>query len=1078
MPRKNASIAKITRPKLPEIFPRERLFRLLDDSRKKPVIWVSSPAGSGKTTLVASWLEKRKMPCIWYSVDAGDADLSSFFYYMGLAAKKAAPRYKKPLPLLTPEYLMGLSTFTKRWFENLFNRLKPPYNVVFDNCQDAAPESGLQDVLRDATSVIPAGMRVIVISRHEPPPAFARLAASDGMSVIGWESVRFTFEESKALVLARERLSDEAIRKLHEATGGWAAGLALMLGGAAHIPAGPEAEGGLLTEKVFDYFAGEVFDKLGRETRDFLLMASFLPKMTPETTAKLTDNNQAGRILSGLRRNHFFIEQHSAAEAVYQFHPLFRGFLLDRAKESLSRDGILRAQNRAAALLVETGQIEDAIALYCESSDWDQTIRLILGQAQRLVMQGRSRTLEGWLNRVPLAIFSGMPWLSFWLGACKLPFNPGDARVYFEKAFEAFMEAQDAAGLFLSWSGVIDSYIYEWKGLSQFDRWISELENLVKKFPLLPSAEIEAGVTRNAFAALFLRQPAHLELPLWEERLTSVMNKSSGNIRLMSGYYLMFYNVLIGNFAKADLIFGVVGRSEHSLNPADVIMARMIQAYYFWAKGALEQSVQAVNSALEAASASGIHIWSFTIASIGAYASLATDDRSAAEQYLKYMATFLKDSRTLDAAHYHYILAWDSMIKGEIGAAFEHGKACIDLNEQGSGPHFFSAFNHIAFSLVLYADAKIDDAFVHVEQARLIGREAKSALCEYRAQLVRAYFQIDSGGMQEGLQSLKDALSLGREKQFYNFEWWLPSVMNRLVVAALEHGIEVPYVQELIRRHRIVPDAAPLHVEHWPWPLMVYTLGRFEIVLNGKSVALLGKAQPKPLSMLKALIAFGGKDVSEARMTDALWPDAEGDVARRSFDTTLHRLRKLIGNDKAILISEGRLSLDDRRVWVDAWAFEKLIENAESGVQSNELGRREAGGARGKSEVRDSQSAIERAIALYRGHFLQADTRQSWTASMRERLRSKFLDIIEKAGTHCEQKGRYAKAIEWFRKGLAVDEYAEVFYQHLMVCYQKLGREADAVDAYKSCRSMLSKTLGVGPSSKTEGLYNALKIQP
>lgn len=116
MLKRNATIAKITRPKIEEIFPRERLFKFLDDGCKRPLTWVSAPAGSGKTTLAANWLDARKLPCLWYSVDAGDADIASFFYYMGLAAKKAAPRYKKPLPLLTPEYLMGLSTFTERWF--------------------------------------------------------------------------------------------------------------------------------------------------------------------------------------------------------------------------------------------------------------------------------------------------------------------------------------------------------------------------------------------------------------------------------------------------------------------------------------------------------------------------------------------------------------------------------------------------------------------------------------------------------------------------------------------------------------------------------------------------------------------------------------------------------------------------------------------------------------------------------------------------------------------------------------------------------------------------------------------------
>src|SRR5574341_460287 len=111
MKRKQPSIAKITRPRLPEIVTRKRLFRLLDANRGVPVTWISGPAGSGKPTLVASWLDARNLSCIWYQVEEGDADFASFFYYLGLAAKQAAPRYKRPLPLLTPEYALGVPTF-------------------------------------------------------------------------------------------------------------------------------------------------------------------------------------------------------------------------------------------------------------------------------------------------------------------------------------------------------------------------------------------------------------------------------------------------------------------------------------------------------------------------------------------------------------------------------------------------------------------------------------------------------------------------------------------------------------------------------------------------------------------------------------------------------------------------------------------------------------------------------------------------------------------------------------------------------------------------------------------------------
>src|SRR5215203_2822287 len=137
-----ASLAKITPPKLPGVYRRERLFRLLDDSRNRPGAWICGLPGAGKTTLAASYLNARQLHTLWYRLDEGDAAPATLFYYLGLAAKQAAPHKKQPLPLFTPEYLKGLPAFARRYFRDLYERLLQPFVVVFDNYQDVGANLG------------------------------------------------------------------------------------------------------------------------------------------------------------------------------------------------------------------------------------------------------------------------------------------------------------------------------------------------------------------------------------------------------------------------------------------------------------------------------------------------------------------------------------------------------------------------------------------------------------------------------------------------------------------------------------------------------------------------------------------------------------------------------------------------------------------------------------------------------------------------------------------------------------------------------------------------------------------------
>ena len=90
----------------------------------------------------------------------------------------------------------------------------------------------------------------------------------------------------------------------------------------------------------------------------------------------------------------------------------------------------------------------------------------------------------------------------------------------------------------------------------------------------------------------------------------------------------------------------------------------------------------------------------------------------------------------------------------------------------------------------------------------------------------------------------------------------------------------------------------------------------------------LGKAPKRPLAVLKAIISMGCSGVPAQRLADALWPDREGDHAMGALEVALRRLRELLRDPDAVVVGEGRVSLNRELVWCDVEAFEELVGDA------------------------------------------------------------------------------------------------------------------------------------------------------
>ena len=475
-----------------------------------------------------------------------------------------------------------------------------------------------------------------------------------------------------------------------------------------------------------------------------------------------------------------------------------------------------------------------------------------------------------------------------------------------------------------------------------------------------------------------------------------------------------------------------------------------------------ERCLQVSNEGLAFAEKMGVHILDAFLQGYAAGSAHNLLDFETANRFLDRMAATLDTMKPLPLGLYHLLVASEALRRRDLARAGFHAKECQKLwEESGFITHLPGA--HISLAHVLHALHEDEDAARHVAEARRIGYEIEQSFGVWISYLTEAYFHLQRNDDAAAIAPLRKGLKIGREVGLFGILPRLTDMFEKISAKALQKGIEIDHVRELIRRNRLASDPGNPDLEQWPWPVKIHTLGRFGLLVDDRPVEFGRKVQQRPLSLLKALIALGGRDVSEARLAELLWPDADGDLAHHSFEVALSRLRKLLGKEDALVLKEGRLSLSNRQCWVDVWAFERFLGQAEK--------------ARKEGEGTVAIRLFEKVLSLYRGPFLQSEE-MTWAESPREKMRSGFLRAVARLGQCHEDREHWEEAASCYRKGLEADDLAEELYRRLMVCHIRQGREAEALSVYWRCRKTLSSVLGVNPSAETRAIAASLGRSP
>ncbi|MCO5398230.1 BTAD domain-containing putative transcriptional regulator [Ralstonia soli] len=1069
-------LSKLNRPQSGGIVPRPRLLDLIGQRHEaSPIVWVSSVAGSGKTKLAASYLDATALRPIWYEVDSGDTDPANVFHYFGLACGMHCPAAS--LPPFTGDHLFDLATFARRYFRALFSALTQPTLLVIENYHAAEAEPSFNLIMREALCAVPKHVRVLVLSRFSPPATLARLQANQELALLDWQHLKLTEEETRAIVARRiatsavsamsattQALAPDALhelaRQLHARSGGWVAAIVLLLDQIGQHDVNHLAR--LDSRDVlFPYFAQEMFGEATPELRHFLLCTAIPPNFDLTEARALTGNADVDRFVTPTHRQQYFIDQFGRGDgAAYQYHALFREFLLAQLPHAFSAEQRQRLIIDAAAMLAARGDLTGAGELLARAGLWTELATLALQQAPTLMQQGRYRTLSDLLTPLPTGIRSNDPWLLFWSGCCRMALDPAAARQYFEPALALFQGQDNATGCFLAWSSIVDCIYFESRDYRPLDHWLEVLDTLRSRYPVFPDAQTEARVLASVLAALAFYAMEHPDRAAWTDRAHAFIGAVDVQTQASLGFMLTVYHLWTGDLERARVVLQLMRAALAAPETGDLLRTTILttEAMGYWFFGDNDECIALVDQTEALMHTSGIHLWKHALLDHGLAAAISDGKWAAAEAFRAKMAVDIHTGRPLDQAMHHFECGWLALQQHQLREA----ELKIEFGLSGFrslGFRFGVAFSLATSAYVNHVLGHDTRADALAMEAEALARQIDSKVALFQALAVHAAIALDRG--QSANPWLAEALALGKRFGVTNFPGWHAGMMASLAAHALAEGIESEYVTALVRKRRL--QAPTTRLKHWPWDIDIRVLGTFRVSCSGKPLAQSGKGNRRTLDTLKAIIAYGGRDVAIDHLTAALWPDADGDTAKGAFDVAIHRLRKLLGNTEAIQVGNGKVNLDTRLCGVDLWVFQAACETVLDMAATAEP---------------DADTLLAAAIdmlASYQGDFLADEPEEAWLLPMRERLRAQSVRAALAAGERFEARHAHGLAVTLYQRAVDVHPTAESLCKRLVERLWADGQAAQSKAFFAEWKHTLKAVYGAEPSRALAAMLEQLQ---
>jgi len=413
---------KLYRPRSgSDVIPRARLLERLNAGLGGNITLISAPAGFGKTTLLAEWLQTIECHTAWLSLDANDNELRIFVHSFTTALQTVfSDALQATASLFQAEQFPPADRVAPLLINDLADMSEDVVLVLDD--YHLIHHSDVHTLLDQLIEHQTLPLHLVLASRSDPPLPLARWLAKGQLNELRRDDLRFTREETQDFLtrVLGSISARETVVALQERTDGWIAVLrlaTLSLRGTSDQAAFLQRLHHHPDRNVSSYLVEEILSQLAPSVQELLLQTSILEQFCAELCIAILGSDashvQVQATLDWLERSNTLVIPLDERHGWYRFHHLFQQLLRQRLQARISREELSTLHRRASGWYAAQGLIEEALEHALAAEDAAYAAQLVESRVLWAYEQEQLAQMELWLDLLPEEQIQGSPILLF-----------------------------------------------------------------------------------------------------------------------------------------------------------------------------------------------------------------------------------------------------------------------------------------------------------------------------------------------------------------------------------------------------------------------------------------------------------------------------------------------------------------------------------------------------------------------------------------------------------------------------------------------------------------------------------------